>query len=185
MTVATFVIAVLGWVTATASFTWNIISWLFSAGRAKVELRVGAVVGLNYMTSPIQPGWAQKVQQNLERNGLDGELAFFITVRNKGRIAITVEGCSFRAGNGMEAGTIGRPDWGKAFPARIEAGGAPETFAYRTNHVHDLAEWVRAAPPKPRTGGLASATVPDPRIISAVVQLGNGKKVRAKPGLPI
>lgn len=183
MTVATFVVAILGWVTATVSLTWNIISWLFSAGRAKVELRMGAVTASGYMTSPVQSDGWKSVEENLTLNGLQGEPAFFVVVRNTGRIPITVEGCSFRAGNGMESSTVGRPDWGVgAFPVRIEAGES-ETFAYRDFRVTGLMDVIKELPQKPRTGGLGEAMKPDVRSIRAKVQLGNGKSRLGRPVL--
>src|SRR5207302_639611 len=40
--VVMFAFAILGWVTVAASLTWNIVSWLFFAGRAVAEAHRGA-----------------------------------------------------------------------------------------------------------------------------------------------
>lgn len=122
MQVATFVFAVLGWVTATAALMWNILSWLFTAGRARLEANPGAVMpGGQYMILTSKPDWREQLRKNLQRNQIVGDEAFLIKIRNRGRSPVSIERAGFES-QGVEIGTIGRPDWGDKFPIRIEAG---------------------------------------------------------------
>ena len=112
-----------------------------------------------------------------------------MTVRNSGRIPITVNGCCFRSGGGIQFSTIGRPDWGSdTFPIRIEAG-ASKTLVYRTVHALELDEYIKGLPPKPRNRSVISRFIEsvknDPAEIRVQVQLGNGKAVECKPALSV
>jgi hypothetical protein len=174
MQVATFVIAVLGWVTAAISLTWNVVSWLLSAARITAELAVGAVImpGAQYMMLPAKPGWRDQVEKNLTRNGLTGEEAVMVTARNTGRNPITIESCSFRSDTGLAVGTIGRPDWGDAFPIRLEPG-ASTVVGYRADLILNAARYLHDKSPS------------TPVVIRAQLSLATGKTISAAPAMPV
>ncbi len=117
MQVTTLIIAILGWVTATAALTWNIVSWLLTGARATVEFRVGVLVaGGQYLTQPIRRDRQQQLKRNMEMNGISGRLMLFVEIRNTGRTRLTVHRCGFRASTGEQFGTIGGPGCRRQVP---------------------------------------------------------------------
>lgn len=173
MLVATFVIAVLGSVTAASSLTWNIVSWLLSAGRITAELSVGAVtIAGQYMMLPAKSGWQELVRTNLSNNDLEAEEAVMITARNTGRNPVTIESCQFKSPQGPAVGTVGGPDWGAKFPIRLEAG-ASTVLGYRADLVLNTQRYLR------------EKHLNEPVVIRAHLTLGTGKTVVAKPAMPV
>ena len=173
MQVTTLIIAILGWVTATAALTWNVVSWLLAGARATVEFRVGALVdGNQYLTQPIRPGWQRWLQENMETNGLTGELMLFVNVRNTGRTRLTIHQCGFRASTGEQYSTPGGPDVGEKFPITLEAGDAT-TLGYNAAGILAGAETSADFYKKGSVD------------LRARVELGSGKLVNSKEALTV
>lgn len=84
------IVGTLGLVLAATSLTWQAVMWRLSGGRARAELRIGAIqrVGDAYVTLPVNtPGAAIDI---LSREGFERK-AIFLTVRNIGRLPVVVE----------------------------------------------------------------------------------------------
>ncbi|GAA2779418.1 hypothetical protein [Crossiella cryophila] len=174
MQIATFVIAVAGWVTAALALGWNIASWLLTGGRGRVELAVGFVERLStrYVLFPLSRGGIDQARREMQRNSVDGDLAYFITVRNVGRTALTVRSVQFRAETREAFGTLGGGDWGAKLPARVETGDSI-TIGMNAVWLHEMGALVR------RKHSLAAAT------LRGEADLGTGKTVISKHRLVI
>lgn len=172
--VATFCIAVLALVASVLALGWNIAQWLLTGGRARVELAVGFVekISKRYVLFPLSANGLEEARKGMEANGVDGDLAYFVTVRNIGRTALTVRSVQFRVDPTREAfGAIGGGDWGDKTPARIETGDSI-TIGMEADFVHRAGRAVRR-----KRKSL------DPVLMRAEAELGTGKSVISKAAL--
>lgn len=174
--VATFCIAVLALVASLLALGWNIAQWLLSGGRARVELSVGFVekISTRYALFPLSPNGLEEARKEMERNNINGDLAYFITVRNVGRTALTVRSVQFRVDPTREAfGTMGGGDWGDKTPARVETGDSV-VIGMSAEFLIDMAAVVRN-----KHKGM------DPVVMRAEADLGTGKTVTSKAALSL
>ncbi|BCB86997.1 hypothetical protein [Phytohabitans suffuscus] len=164
----TAVLAIYGALVGTFSLGWTVASWLLSAGRARVELRAGlSNAAGQFMTTPIPRDGKIDISPNLALvgSGMTNPI-LLVSVRNVGRLAITVEQVAFRASTGQEYGTVSGPEHGKQFPCVIQPG-ASERFGYDLGGLQIFATTIQKA-------------VPGAVRVAAIVDLGTGKRVKAR-----
>lgn len=140
MAVASLVFSAVALALSGAAFGWQMLSWFLTGGRVKVALRVGVVDRLSqrYFTLPLGPDAITGVRRAAEENGIDGPVAYFVTVRNVGRTAVTVQDLAFRATTNERYGSLGGGDWGDKLPKRLETGESA-TCVYDAQFLQDMA----------------------------------------------
>lgn len=140
MAVASLVFSAVALALSGAAFGWQVLSWFLTGGRVKVHLRVGVVDRLSqrYFTLPLGSDAIAGVRRAAEENGINGPAAYFVTVRNVGRTAVTVQALGFRAPTNERYGTLGGGDWGDKLPKRLETGESA-TCVYDAQFLQDMA----------------------------------------------
>lgn len=161
--IATLVIAVFGAVVAMMALGWQVASWLLSGGRAKVELRNGAIHerGDPYVTVPAD----KAIGSDLVTQGFTRR-AIFINVRNVGRLPISVTGWHLKFPAAMTLGEMNHPR--ATFPHRLEVGESKEWHIEVDTDVQTI---LRAAQRKAKVSDVE---------VRGVVELGNGKKTTTR-----
>jgi hypothetical protein len=91
------IIAIVGLVLATASLTWQLVSFLLSGSRVRVGLRRGARDANGNMLHAAPKNWGDGNDMLAKSQGY-GIPILAVTVHNRGRMAINVESVSAAGG---------------------------------------------------------------------------------------
>ncbi|MFG1924354.1 hypothetical protein [Cryptosporangium sp. NPDC048952] len=133
MTVAAFIVGVLGLVLGVLNFTWNIANYLLTGGRVKVQLQVGArgaggavITGSQRMDDP--------QLKKLAEQGFP-EPVVIVSATNVGRQPVTVVKWSLRSGK-VSFQPVGDAI-GPSLPKRLDAG-EQATWALPAIRAHGL-----------------------------------------------
>ncbi|OOC52613.1 hypothetical protein NOSIN_01195 [Nocardiopsis sinuspersici] len=159
--IATFVIAVVAVVTAAVSLTWNVLSWLFSGGLAKVELDDGVIHANGTTYALTERG--EPVDPSVTKAGFTRR-ALFVTVRSKGRLPVTVAQWHLKLPKHkyVEMNSLHGP----SLPHRLEPGEqamwAIEVDEQMLSILRDDRAWAKV----------------DDVEVYAVVSLGSGKEIK-------
>ncbi|GLZ37900.1 hypothetical protein [Actinokineospora sp. NBRC 105648] len=169
MTVASFVFSAVALALSGAAFGWQVLAWFLTGGRANVDLRIGVIDKLSqrFFTLPLGPKAIDGIKRTATQNGINGPVAFFVTVSNVGRTALTVKDIAFRAPTNERYGILGGGDWGDKLPKRLEPGDS-------TTCVYDLSFLQNMAALQCHKHKLSLAPM------FAEAELGTGKTVRCK-----
>ncbi|MFL1430299.1 MULTISPECIES: hypothetical protein [unclassified Nocardiopsis] len=159
--IATFVIAVVAAVTAAVSLTWNVVSWLFSGGRATAELDDGVIQANGVAYALTERG--KPIDPNAAKYGFT-KRAIFVTVRSVGRLPVTVAQWHLKL-PGLRYGEMNSPH-GPSLPHRLEPG---EHAQWAIEVDEQMLATLRT------TRGRAKV---DDVEVYAVVSLGSGKEIK-------
>ncbi|GAA3531342.1 hypothetical protein GCM10022419_008070 [Nonomuraea rosea] len=166
MQTVTLVIAIFGAVLGTASFTWQVTTFLLSGARTKTELLIGALGRGGIATGPIDSMTPDNLTRLVEQGFTTPVIA--VRARNIGRLPVTVTGISLPSSlKGMSlsvpGGMVG-PD----LPHRLEVGDT-ETWAI---DLEQVMHFLKA--------GRETFEI-DPALVQmwGQVDLGNGRQVRS------
>jgi hypothetical protein len=122
-------------VTGASSLAWNIVSWRLNAGRASIEVRVGVLSnGREVLTLPVEDGWQQKLREDFADYHQQGTEAVFVTIRNKGRLPVTVERIGF-FNTFVETSLGGQLDSGTELPQTLEVGCRAISMSYAVHSI--------------------------------------------------
>jgi len=124
MTVASFVFSAVALALSCAALGWQMLSWFLAGGRVKVGIRVGVIdpTSTRNFNLPLHPDVVEEAKRAAAQNGLSGVVAYFVTVRNIGRTALTIQDVGFRAPTNERYGMLEGGDWGDKLPKRLETG---------------------------------------------------------------
>src|SRR5690606_23334035 len=160
--ITTLVVAICAAVVAATALGWQVASWLLSGGRAKVELRNGAMrhIGGQYATVPAHKPLGQELaEQGFTRR------AVFVNVRNVGRLPVSVSWWDLKLPGGIRFGEM-NPLHGPKFPHRLDVG---ESVTWAMTVDGDMLFALRAAQKQAKVGNVE---------VRAVVSLGSGKEIK-------
>ena len=157
-------IAVLGLVLALISLGWQVAMFYWSGSRVRLQTKLGLFVAPD-VAEPVFPGEQLLAEIRKARVGDLRTLAPTVVVHNRGRLAVTVQSCTWHtqaASMGTRGGALG-----DMLPHRLEPH-ARLIAALQPANVTALFQ--------------ASGTVPDDGwwAIWPVIELGNGKTVRGE-----
>lgn len=175
LAIAALAVALLSLVIAASALGWQIAAWLLEAGRARVQLRLGAFssTGAGLVThavdSKLDP---DKAIRDLMSQGYTAPV-LAVSVTSIGRAPVTVQSWSAHAAKiGISfmplADLIGDP-----LPKRLEPG---ETYTWAAP-LQSATALVDAGQVVRDTGGVDDVYV--------VVELGSGKKLRTPTSLSV
>lgn len=165
MTVASFVIALIGLIAAISSLAWQAVTFVLSGIRPQCNMMHGAInPGRQFATYPIT-GRQLRLPSSAAAQGFTEE-ALFVTVHNTGRLPFSVKNWHLVLEGGVRTGILNNP-LGPSLPHRLEVG-EEATWAIEMDQVNRVAAAWRS-----QGGG---ATVP----AWMEVQVGNGKTYKSK-----
>ena len=161
-------VAIAGVVLSLASLGWQAFTFWRSGHRARVELRAGAVGSggtVLYVSEKARNRFPMRSMALMAGQGFRSPV-LTATIRNVGRQPVTVQQCSWKAGDMSLAQP--RTTVGDSFPRRLEAGDqclAIIDLTVITSILH-----------------ASSAVLNDHRRdVTAIAELGTGKSVHSKP----
>jgi hypothetical protein len=164
----TLAVAIAGVILSLAALAWQAFSFSRSGHRVRVEAVMGMVSAdpeNKIITLPTELGAPQPDWQSFAEQGFVPVI--FATIRNLGRLAVTVHECQWASPNGGSI-TVAWSDQGDSFPRRLEAGDQCEAVCQLSTLSSFLAT-------------LNKLTGESSRKIFAVASLGTGGAARSEP----
>ena len=165
MTVANFVIALIGLIAAIVSLAWQAVTFVLSGIRPQCNMLHGAInPGRQFATYPITDRQLS-LPSSVGSQGFTEE-ALFVTVHNAGRLPFTVKSWNLVLEGGIKTGVLNNP-FGPSLPHRLDVG-EEATWAIEMTQVNAVVgAWRNQS-----GGGAVPAWME--------VQVGNGKTYKSK-----
>ncbi|MHC3424718.1 hypothetical protein [Streptomyces sp. DT18] len=166
MTIANFVIALIGLIAAVVSLVWQAITFVLSGIRPQCNMLHGAVnARRQYAMYPITSREI-RLPSSVAAQGFTQEF-LFVTVHNVGRLPFSVRNWSLALEGGVKTEVSNNP-FGPPLPYRLDVGDEA-TWAIEMSQARQVAETLRSQ----RGGAVRVPTWME-------VQVGNGKTYKSK-----
>lgn len=160
----TLIVAIVALAVSSFSFAWQLAQYALTGARVRLEMVVGASDGQTVVHQSAGKAfdWNRMAAQGFTAPVVG------MTIRNRGRLPISITSWAFPFETGPSVGLIGlgRLNPGKTLPHRLDAGAAETWFA-------DAGDFSRAAAAWRSIGK-------EPGRLFATVDLATGKSVRSK-----